>query len=308
MTLKVHNLIEQLTRPTNKIMLPPVAIDLPGMAKLYADAEKFIFENIPLELNPEPPDGVRTYSAPQLSDDEISFWRTKSIPLPAPSVCYEYSFDDVHFFVLIRDTDRGWDIVWFEQDKLGDICSLLIAPRALYKVPEDDDVLVAVEVVLPESMSQAAQANPEYSRRFQQTAYGIVHIAIYLTLMLSSKSTERTKEIPPPKLLKKRAANGRTPLYAHTIVNITPDRFLDRGESQGGTHASPRLHWRRSHLRRYENGRHVVIPRCLVGRADLGEVTHEYHVSPRRSGVSNRQQSVETFPMGGSGSDPGDCA
>jgi hypothetical protein len=124
----------------------------------------------------------------------------------------------------------------------------------------------------------------------------------YLTLMLNSKTTEVTREPAPAKLNKHRLAKGKTPLPAHRVVTIVPlaYRTVARG---GGTHASPRLHWRRSHKRHFEEkpvasaatwmpnevwlGKAgwwvVVIPRFLVGKVELGEVSHEYRfIQPER--------------------------
>lgn len=74
-------------------------------------------------------------------------------------------------------------------------------------------------------------------------------------------------------------------LPSHTTVTIVPQRFIDEArEADGtkGTHASPRIHWRRSHVRTYNRGlpneRKIVIARQIVGRRELGEVTHDYVV------------------------------
>lgn len=77
------------------------------------------------------------------------------------------------------------------------------------------------------------------------------YLAVYLTLMLNSKSTDIVREAAPAKLNKIRERKGQTPLYDHTVVTIVPNRYVDRGEGQGGTHATPRLHWRRTHKRHF---------------------------------------------------------
>lgn len=76
-------------------------------------------------------------------------------------------------------------------------------------------------------------------------------------------------------------------LIAHHLIDVL------RSEDAGGTHRSPRLHWRRSHLRHYDHNTPraqwaptkvhggktgwwiAAIPRMLVGKAELGEVSHE---------------------------------
>lgn len=121
-------------------------------------------------------------------------------------------------------------------------------------------------------------------------------LAIYMTMMLSSRTTEVRYEAPPEKLNRARMKRGNTPLPAHRIVTIVPGKYIDQGDAQGGTHRSPRLHWRRSHRRHYPNrvpsavwldseqhkgvtGWWVgIIARQLVGLAKDGEVSHEYFV------------------------------
>jgi hypothetical protein len=100
----------------------------------------------------------------------------------------------------------------------------------------------------------------------------------WLTLMLNSRSTEKTRTVPPGKPISRRAARGAALLASHTVVTIMPGAYLAAQRRLGSTHRSPRLHWRRSHIRRLASGREIIIPRFLVGRAELGEVSHEYRV------------------------------
>lgn len=77
---------------------------------------------------------------------------------------------------------------------------------------------------------------------------------------------------------RRKIAQGKIPAYDWTTVVIEPSR--PRSESQGGTHASPRQHDRRGHLRRLRSGRNVWVKPCKVGDASRGVVWHDY-VIPR---------------------------
>lgn len=74
----------------------------------------------------------------------------------------------------------------------------------------------------------------------------------------------------------RKIAQGKIPTYDWKTVFIkaSPERL----ENQGGTHASPRLHDRRGHLRRLRNGKNVWVKAHKVGRAELGSVFHDYQV------------------------------
>lgn len=76
----------------------------------------------------------------------------------------------------------------------------------------------------------------------------------------------------------KRIAKGKPPLiYDWRTVIIEPPKL--KGNSQGGTHASPRSHDRRGHWRKHPSGKQVWVKNCVVGDASKGSVFKDYIVS-----------------------------
>lgn len=73
---------------------------------------------------------------------------------------------------------------------------------------------------------------------------------------------------------RRKIEQGKAPTYDWTTVEIEPVKA--RSEDKGGTHASPRLHDRRGHLRRLRNGKNVWVKPCKVGDASKGTVFHDY--------------------------------
>lgn len=69
---------------------------------------------------------------------------------------------------------------------------------------------------------------------------------------------------------------GKKPSYEWKTVFIEPKQF--RQEPKGGTHASPRLHDRRGHLRRLKSGKNVWVKAHKVGDATKGVVFHDYEI------------------------------
>lgn len=67
---------------------------------------------------------------------------------------------------------------------------------------------------------------------------------------------------------------GKLPIYDWTTVYIEPSK--PRTEGKGGTHASPRLHDRRGHLRRLKTGKNVWVKAHKVGDASKGAIFHDY--------------------------------
>jgi hypothetical protein len=75
----------------------------------------------------------------------------------------------------------------------------------------------------------------------------------------------------------KRKRKGKQPLISWHTVKIEPKTV--KNEPQGGTHASPRLHDRRGHWRRYKSGKTVFVKACKVGDASKGIVFKDYQVA-----------------------------
>ena len=77
---------------------------------------------------------------------------------------------------------------------------------------------------------------------------------------------------------RRKIAQGKTPTYDWRTVLIGAKS--QSKESKGGTHASPRLHDRRGHLRHLSIGKNVWVKSCKVGSAELGAVFHDYEIIP----------------------------
>jgi hypothetical protein len=76
---------------------------------------------------------------------------------------------------------------------------------------------------------------------------------------------------------KRLQAKGKAPLFSWHTVKIEPPK--PKAEPLGGTHASPRLHDRRGHLRRFKNGKTCWVRACKVGDASKGVVFKDYEVA-----------------------------
>jgi hypothetical protein len=75
---------------------------------------------------------------------------------------------------------------------------------------------------------------------------------------------------------RRKLAEGKLPTYDWRTVRIEPVK--PRSEHQGGTHASPRQHDRRGHLRRLKSGKTCWVKACKVGDPTKGAVFHDYEV------------------------------
>ena len=75
----------------------------------------------------------------------------------------------------------------------------------------------------------------------------------------------------------KRMRKGKKPLLEFRMITID-GRKPDLPSTPHGTHASPRLHWRRGHWRNTRTGKKVWIDPMLVGDEKNGKIIKDYAV------------------------------
>lgn len=136
--------------------------------------------------------------------------------------------------------------------------------------------------ILPLGLS-AYKAYPEDERDMRMMrdvadeAFSCLHLLTALAI-----DHGRYETLPAPtKLNKKRAQKGRVPMYEYKVLDIVADILQASPISkphQGGTHASPRMHKRRGHVRRLRSGRTTWIRNMIVGKPGTGAVEKEYAV------------------------------
>jgi len=299
MTLMLPHLIDDLegrVKHSTLIKIPGSEHSVDNFLVLVKQAEKFSFGEIPLERNPNPKEaiaGIPVWMQPEITEVEQEAWDLGLIPLPAPICWYEYILGGEPSGCLVIGTG-------------GEIR----VQRVDYNAKQRKGVFSGV-FVEKESPGQYIAHGPkpatDFIRNLHKAGKRVMNLSAdhylvtYLTLMLSSLTTDIHVVPAPHRLNKSRMKAGNAPLPPHRVVTIVPDRYVDRGPSQGGTHRSPRLHWRRSHKRHHEHrtpsavySPHEVhkgltgwwitlIARQLVGKKEAGEVSHEYFVRDKET-------------------------
>ena len=96
--------------------------------------------------------------------------------------------------------------------------------------------------------------------------------------MLSCVNVDTIELKPDQALQKARQKRGKLPLFSSWVCVLKGKSA--QGEWLGGTHASPRLHYRRGHVRNLEDGRTVWVRECMVGNKELGLVEKSYMRAP----------------------------
>ena len=105
--------------------------------------------------------------------------------------------------------------------------------------------------------------------------------------MLLARETKLVEKYPAAGLNAHRIKKGKVPLFSHHVVTIDPKRIVyehgDGTDANGIKRASPRLHWRRGHVRTLSSGKKVGVPPCIIGAKAGGDgpvIDKTYRVSP----------------------------
>lgn len=102
--------------------------------------------------------------------------------------------------------------------------------------------------------------------------------------IFSCCNVSTVEHLPPKFINAKRIAKGKVPFFSYRTLHITPDASEALKGKGGGTHASPRLHLRRGHIRQLGD-RRVWVRSSLVGDKSKGFAGKDYAVT--QTGASN---------------------
>lgn len=119
---------------------------------------------------------------------------------------------------------------------------------------------------LPKALATAAQDNGDER-----------HAITALIEVLSCKNVLTNETPPPAPLNKKRLAKGKPPFFEYKTLLLDPSEASSPTATLGGTHASPRVHLRRGHIRRLPN-RNIWVNAAVVGNRQSGMVLKDYAV------------------------------
>lgn len=243
----------QKLRKASKFILPPGGdlLDVSSFDQKFMDLLRLPFPIVALEYPTNYESDRRLIEGTTLPDKNII-------------LAWEEGESIVYTSInLFRDTGK-----WFPADY---VCQTLQKPTVLHT--EQGNRIV----------QKVYTADQKFAARLPMKIFAeqgnrdlVVLLEFCCTVNCDNVKPER---IPAPeKLNKKRIANGREPFDSCYILTI-PSSPGDTHEALHGTHASPRLHLRRGHLRRLPSGKVIWVRHCMVGNPDKGVVEKIYRVS-----------------------------
>lgn len=101
---------------------------------------------------------------------------------------------------------------------------------------------------------------------------------------LTCTNVRSVDNAPPSALNKKRQKAGKPPLFTYKTLHILSGErgaSHDQKDDDAEAKRSPRLHFRRGHVRRIGDGRITWVQQCMVGNRRLGVVEKAYALEAR---------------------------
>lgn len=201
-----------------------------------------------------------------------------NLPLPFPDCTLEFSTDRNTVLVVINtwnpgDHGKGFpDFPGFMMRIIfADEHGILFFPFVIGFPFQHSDPLY-YRVLFSENSIQLNQES-------HLTDASLVRWGVLRVLTLLRMSYARMESVDLSSENKHRARLGRPPFSERRVLVIDSQKVAGIVHRRGGTHASPREHMRRSHLRRLKSGKTVTIPSFKVGDRSRGTVTGPYLVT-----------------------------
>lgn len=112
--------------------------------------------------------------------------------------------------------------------------------------------------------------------KFEWT-FPIMAVRCFLSA-LHCTNVKRQEHTPDAALQRARSKRGKAPLFSYWTLQLNGKS--ERGDDQGGTHASPRVHLRRGHPRQFAPGKWTWVQAHAVGNKAAGMVHKDYRAGP----------------------------
>ena len=138
--------------------------------------------------------------------------------------------------------------------------------------------------LLPEFFEQALSTYGDREKAYAQIildSHDETMVLVQACSVINCANVTTAEIAAPATLNKKRQANGKQPFFTYKVLQLSDERREVGKGGVGGSHASPRMHLRRGHLRRLESKVIWVRPSMVNAGSNAGVVLKDYAVQPR---------------------------
>ncbi len=210
-------------------------------------------------------------------DDMAVLSRNEIFRLPAPVCLFQVTQEhDVHMFLAKEVTQDGS----FEVVRFGKLSSEGCWSESAIKMFMTEAGMLActdrhtgeqvdIETLKYDVGGDHCPSEQAYSYEASR------RLALSLEVFLCSNVIQ-VENTPAKMTNRRRIEKGKIPFFTYRTLHITGEN--ESGGEATGTHASPRLHFRRGHIRRISDDRRVWVRSCLVGDKTKGFAGKDYKV------------------------------
>lgn len=188
--------------------------------------------------------------------------------LPYQIVYYSYSGETAHEGILVEQiSDTELSFCVFNAVKKPTKVGIVISGQARLTMGKDSSDGQKDFYVRSKQLFIHEDAKPRYDDIELKMTTAATNYTLMFTALLMSTHTRTRENSIGIKLNQKREKRGLLPIMPYHTVYFEADgkRYNMDGTEHGGTHASPRMHWRRGHIRKFESGKIAHVRPCLVG-------------------------------------------
>jgi hypothetical protein len=134
--------------------------------------------------------------------------------------------------------------------------------------------------ILPIQLALEMEEHQQLQKSIELDTNDEMAIVVDFCAVMNCNNVSTAIANPSENQNKKRARNGKLPMYAYHVLMLNPlEEKENKVEHQGGTHASPRLHLRRGHIRRLADNRVTWVNAAMIGNKKNGVVEKSYAIN-----------------------------
>lgn len=190
----------------------------------------------------------------------------------------EASDDEIHFTKFGKTVASDWEVYEFDLlVRVGRAVDGLAAIKLSRPSTGEDISLDAVNRWF--ATSKSVWTDPGESGLHPGESWtAMLCLGVAYCIEVFSCTNVIQVEHKPPKIINEaRKRKNKVPFFSFRTIHVTGEREEGERKTKGG-HASPRLHFRRGHIRKLANGSKVWVRHCLVGDKSKGFAAHDYSV------------------------------
>jgi len=191
-----------------------------------------------------------------------------------PSISFEANAGQIAVFSVFHTKD-GWE------SSLG--CGFIDSNSSFENLIDHNSKKYIRVGTLVTPLNVLSPDPDEYLRLASDIGSDIADEAIALVefcAIMNCSNVETQIIKAPAKLNQKRAITGKLPFHDYHVLVLSQADGKSYDNNNGGSHASPRLHLRRGHIRRLSDTRVTWVNAAIVGNKKNGIVEKSYLIDP----------------------------